>query len=103
MAGDVAALRAAFAELTWEVHAAVVEDDLVAVRCTMAGRHTGDLVGYDVEGRVAQVFADPALDRRLRAAALAYVRRFDWDAIADGYLRLYRQAARPAAFAGTAR
>ncbi len=50
-------LRAAYADLTWEVHDVVAEDDLVVAHCTMAGRHTGPFVAYDVEGRVADAFA----------------------------------------------
>jgi len=50
-------LRAAFADLRWEIHEVVAENDLVAVRCTMLGRHTGDFVAYDFEGHVAEVFA----------------------------------------------
>ena len=50
-------LRAAFAGLRLGVHDIVGEDDLVVVRCTMSGRHTGDFAGYDLEGRVAEAFA----------------------------------------------
>jgi ketosteroid isomerase-like protein len=50
-------LRAAWEGLDWEVHHVVEQDDLVVVRCTMSGRHTGDFAAYDVEGRVADVFA----------------------------------------------
>jgi predicted ester cyclase len=50
-------LRAAYADLGWEVHEVVGEGDLVVVHCTMSGRHAGDFVAYDVEGRVDQAFA----------------------------------------------
>ena len=50
-------LRSAFADLRWDVHDVVAEDDLVVVHCTMAGHHVGDMVTYDLEGRVAEAFA----------------------------------------------
>jgi len=50
-------LRAAFGRPRWEVHEIVAEDDLVVAHVTMAGRHTGDFVAYDVEGRVDSAFA----------------------------------------------
>jgi predicted ester cyclase len=50
-------LRAAWEGLDWEVHDVVEDGDLVVVRCTMSGRHTGDFAAYDLEGRVADVFA----------------------------------------------
>ena len=43
--------------------------------------------------RLEELFADGALERRLRRAGPAYVRRFDWDSIAAGYADIYRQAA----------
>jgi predicted ester cyclase len=45
-------LRAAYADLQFEVHDAVAEGDLVAVRCTMSGRHIGPFVTYDDAGEV---------------------------------------------------
>ena len=50
-------LRAAYADLRWDVHDVIAEDDLVVVRCAMSGRHVGDFVAYDLEGRVAEAFA----------------------------------------------
>ena len=50
-------LRAAHADLRWEVHTVVAEQDLVVAHGTMSGRHTGDFVAYDVDGRVADAFA----------------------------------------------
>ncbi len=50
-------LRDAFAGLRWDVHEVIGEDDLVVVRCTMSGRHSGDFVSYDEVGRVADAFA----------------------------------------------
>src|ERR1044072_4581272 len=49
-------LRAAFSELSWEIHDVVAERDLVVVHCTMTGRHTGDFVAFDANARVEDVF-----------------------------------------------
>jgi ketosteroid isomerase-like protein len=38
-------LRDAFADLRWEIHEVVAEGDLVAVHCTMSGRHVRPFVG----------------------------------------------------------
>ncbi len=49
-------LREAFADLRFEVHEAIARDDLVAMHITMSGRHTGDMIDFDADGKVAQVF-----------------------------------------------
>jgi predicted ester cyclase len=49
-------LRAAFADLRWDVHRVVAEADVVAVHCTMTGRHTGPFVTYGPRGHVAAAF-----------------------------------------------
>jgi predicted ester cyclase len=49
-------LQAAYADLRWEIHEVVVERDLVAVHCTMSGRHVGDFVTYTEDGAVGDVF-----------------------------------------------
>jgi predicted ester cyclase len=49
-------LRAAFADLRWEVHAIVAEADLAVVHCTMSGRHTDTFVAYREDGSVDQAF-----------------------------------------------
>jgi predicted ester cyclase len=49
-------LREAFAELDWEIHDIVVEDDLAVVHCTMSGRHAGPFVAFDADARVADAF-----------------------------------------------
>src|SRR5215210_334264 len=49
-------LRAAFADLTFDVQDVVADGDLVAVHCTMSGRQVGVFVGYDERGEVAQAF-----------------------------------------------
>ena len=50
-------LRRAFADLRWDVHEVVATGDLVALHCTMSGRHVGPMVSYDDNGRVARAFA----------------------------------------------
>ena len=60
-------LRAAYSGLRWDVHDVVAEDDLVAVRCTMSGRHTGDFVAYDLAGHVAETF--PPTRRRFTSTS----------------------------------
>jgi predicted ester cyclase len=49
-------LRDAFAELRWEIHEVLGERDLVAVHCTMKGRHVNPFVSYDEDARVDQAF-----------------------------------------------
>jgi predicted ester cyclase len=49
-------LRAAFADLNFDVHDAVADGDLIALHCTMSGRQVGPFVTYDERGEVAQAF-----------------------------------------------
>jgi predicted ester cyclase len=49
-------LRAAFADLHYDIHHAVVDSDLVAVDSTMNGRHAGPCAFYTAEGSVDTVF-----------------------------------------------
>ena len=49
-------LRAAFADLAFEVHDTVADGDLVVVHNTMSGRHVGPMVGYAPDGSVAEAF-----------------------------------------------
>jgi predicted ester cyclase len=49
-------LRAAFADLAFDVHDVVQQGDVVAVHVTMRGRHTGDFVGHRPDGSVGDVF-----------------------------------------------
>jgi predicted ester cyclase len=44
-------LRAAFADLRFEDIEAIAEDDRVAVRATMTGRHSGEFQGIKATGR----------------------------------------------------
>ena len=49
-------LRAAFADLSFDIHDTVGDGDLVVVHCTMSGRQVGPFVSYDERGEVAQAF-----------------------------------------------
>ena len=49
-------LRAAFAGLRYDIHHAVVTDDLVAVNSTMNGRHVAPWAVYDGDGGIDSVF-----------------------------------------------
>jgi predicted ester cyclase len=49
-------LRAAFAELQFDIHDVVTDSDLIAVHSTMSGRQVGSFVAYDEHGEVAQAF-----------------------------------------------
>ena len=49
-------LRGAFAELRWEIHDVIVQGDLVAVHCTMKGRHAGAFVVYGADARPKEAF-----------------------------------------------
>jgi predicted ester cyclase len=40
-------LRAAFADLDFEIHDVIADGDLVAIRNTMSGRHHGAMVGFE--------------------------------------------------------
>ena len=44
------------ADLHWEIHEVVAEDDIVTLHATMSGRHVGTFVGYDIDARPAQAF-----------------------------------------------
>ena len=44
-------LHEAFSDQRWEIHDVVEEDDLVVLRCTHSGVHTGDFFGLPATGR----------------------------------------------------
>lgn len=44
-------LASVFSDQRWEIHDMIAEGDLVAVRVTHHGRHTGDLMGIPPTGR----------------------------------------------------
>jgi predicted ester cyclase len=49
-------LRAAFADLRYDIHHAVAQDDLVAVSSTMNGTHTAPWAVYTPDGDIDTVF-----------------------------------------------
>jgi predicted ester cyclase len=65
-------LRAAYADLHWEVHDVVAEDDLVVVHCTMHGRQVGPFAAYGPDAEVAQVF--PPTGRRFASTQTHWMR-----------------------------
>jgi predicted ester cyclase len=69
-------LRDAFAELHWDIHDVVAEDDLVVVHATMSGRHVRTFVGYDADARPARAF--PPTGKRFATT------QTHWFRIADG-------------------
>jgi predicted ester cyclase len=69
-------LRDAFAELRWDVHEVVVEDDLAVVHCTMTGRHVQPFAEYDEEARIREVF--PPTGKRFATTQTHWLR------VADG-------------------
>ena len=44
-------LNEAFSDQKWEIHNVVVDGDMVALRCTHSGRHTGKFFGLPATGR----------------------------------------------------
>jgi len=69
-------LRAAFADLDFEIHEVIAEGDLVVIHNTMTGRHTGTFVAYDEQAEVADVF--PPTGRAFASTQTHWLR------IADG-------------------
>jgi predicted ester cyclase len=65
----VTSLRAAFPDLRFEVHEAIVEGDLVATRSTMTGTHRGQAP----LGRLAE------LEPRGNRVSVAHMHLFRWD------------------------
>ena len=49
-------LRAAFADLHYDIHHAVAAGNLVALHSTMSGRHVAPFAGYTDDGTIATVF-----------------------------------------------
>ena len=68
-------LRTAFSDLSWEIHEAVQDADLVVTHVTMSGRQTGPFVAYDPDGSIAAVF--PPRGRRFACAQTHWFRMRD--------------------------
>ncbi len=49
-------LRAAFADLHYDIHHAVAAGNLVVLHSTMSGRHVAPFAGYTDDGTIATVF-----------------------------------------------
>jgi predicted ester cyclase len=69
-------LRAAFADLAFEIHDVAADGDVVVVYSTMSGRHAGPMVQYGPDGRPARVF--PPTGKRFAS------RQTHWFRVADG-------------------
>ena len=69
-------LRAAFADLRYDIHQVVADGDLVVVHSTMNGRHVAPFVTYTAEGKVDTVF--PATQKTFAA------NQSHWFRIEDG-------------------
>ena len=87
-------LRAAYADLHWEIHDVVVEGNLVVVHCTMSGRHAGPFVVYDARRRQAGVPADRQDVRHDPDALDARARGQDHRALGQPRRHGHRRAAR---------
>jgi predicted ester cyclase len=68
-------LRAAFADLDFDIHDVATGGDLVVVHCTMSGRQVGTFVAYDERGEVAQAF--PSKGRTLAITQTHWFRTAD--------------------------
>lgn len=69
-------LRAAFADLAWDVHEVVSKGDLVVVHATMRGLQSGTFVSYGPDARPVAAF--PPRGRRFA------VTQTHWFRVADG-------------------
>ncbi len=69
-------LRGAYADLRWDIHDIVAEDNLVVLHATMSGRHTGTFVAYGADARPAQAF--PPTGKRFATT------QTHWFRVADG-------------------
>jgi len=72
-------LRSAFADLHWEIHETIEQGDLVAVHCTMSGRHAGPFVAYNPDGHVERVF--PPTGRPFASTQTHWIRLADGQVI----------------------
>jgi len=70
------------ADITWDVHEAIADRDLVAVQSTLEGTQTGEYVTYGFTGAVAEVFPNHGLAFSLRQS--------EWFRMRDGLVVGYR-------------
>lgn len=68
-------LRGMFADLTWDVHEAIAQDDLVVAHTTMRGRNTGPFTRYSPEGDL--VMDVPATGREFAVTQTHWYRLLD--------------------------
>jgi predicted ester cyclase len=68
-------LRAAFADLRYEIHHALADGDLVAVNSTMCGTHTAPWAVYTADGDIDSVF--PPTGKQFRATQSHWFRLQD--------------------------
>jgi phosphatidylinositol alpha-mannosyltransferase len=77
--------------------APVLASDLVAFRAVLDDGRVGELVPVGDSGAVAkaaiELLGDPERRSALRAAASEWVRRYDWDTVAQEILAVYEMAA----------
>ena len=69
-------LRAAFADMRWDIHEAAADGDIVVIHSTASSRHAGPFVLYDESGAVEQVM--PATGNTCS------ITQTHWFRIADG-------------------
>lgn len=69
-------LRAALADMHWDIHQVAADGDIVVIHSTASGRHTGPFIFYDESGAVEQVM--PPTGNRCS------VTQTHWFRIADG-------------------
>lgn len=69
-------LRAAFADMRWDIQQVAADGDIVVVHAVATGRHTGPFVLYDEQGSVEQVMPPTG-----RANSVTHTH---WFRVADG-------------------
>ena len=72
-------LRDAFADLRWEIHQVIAQDNLIAFHCTMSGRHVRPFVAYEPDGSVDEAF--PPTGKRFATTQTHWMRVLDGQVI----------------------
>lgn len=67
-------LRSAYSDIAFTIDEIATDGDLVVTYGTMAGRHTGDFVVHDADGRVARAFAPTGATFRVPHAHFQRIR-----------------------------